>query len=117
MRSAPVAGKNFADGTALIDDGVDDENRIDQGRDPFTFFIHCVAVQQPCADTRAPPAEFEIHRQHVCGLDSSRGSKAGTNRFAPAGESGEIMKANRAGQDHLGKISCSGPPATAGGSD
>src|SRR6185437_10908206 len=104
MRGAPVAGINTGRAPSFINDAVDAEARLDQRSDSFAFLVEWVAFKESCTHPRPPSAIYKVKRQPVGGLDGARGGKSGTDGFAAAGKTSEIMKANGTGYDHLRKV-------------
>src|SRR6185436_14676567 len=86
MSRTPRACINADRSTALVNDRVNAEARIDHRGDAFAFLVYRVAIQQTGADARASSASFEIERQHVCGFDRARRSESWTYRLATARE-------------------------------
>ncbi len=66
--------------------------------------MNSIAFQQTGAGACSPAAAVKIERKHVCRLDGSRGSKTRTNGLAAARKSGEVMKTDGPGNDHMRKI-------------
>ena len=67
-------------------------------------FTNRVSVEQAGADVFSATAALKIQRQHVRRFYRARRRKAGTDRFASAGESREVMKAHPARHDHFREL-------------
>src|SRR5437899_5960999 len=104
VREFPVAGKNFLRASALIDNRIDHESRIDHRCDAFALFIDRITVKLPRGHARAAAATLEIQRQHVRGFDCFRRSQPGTNRFSASGKAREIVKTNPAGKNYFREL-------------
>src|SRR5256885_12773383 len=101
MSRAPVARINAHGTPAPVNHRVNEKRRRDETRHALAFFMHSIAVEQAYGDARAPAPALEIKREHVRRFDGFGRGKARTDALAPARESREVMKTNRARENDV----------------
>ena len=63
----------------LVNDRVDTKSRRDHRGDPFTLFMHRIAIESTCAYPCLATASLKIQSKHVRGFDRLRRCKARTD--------------------------------------
>src|SRR5262245_36222862 len=97
----PVAGVELDRPAPVVHHTVNTETWIDYGSYAFAFFVNCVSLQTPCANSVAPSSSFEVQRQHMSRLNGSFRCQTWTDRFATTGETGKVVKTDGPGQNYF----------------
>src|SRR6185503_6592264 len=97
MRGTPVAGIKTDRPPSFINYAVDAEARLDQRGDSFAFLVEGISLKESCAYPGPASAIYKVKRQPVGSLNGVCGSESGTDGFAAASKTSEVMKANGTG--------------------